>query len=70
MAAAQVSDALVLVVIALGAVLGLTGIASLGPRVRNRLPIVVLARRNVAATIGLIVAGFALVSIALGLFEG
>lgn len=65
-AAAQATDALVLAAVALGAVLGLTGLASFDPRVRSRLPVTALARGNVAVSVGLILVGLSIVGIALG----
>jgi hypothetical protein len=69
-AAAAWTDAVVLAAVALGAAIGLTGIASFDPRVRSRLPLVVLARGNVAVSLGLVVLGLLIVAIALGLGEG
>jgi hypothetical protein len=68
-AAASWTDAFVLAAVALGAALGLTGIATFDPRVRDRLPVASLARANVAVSIGLVVAGLAIVALALGLGE-
>lgn len=68
-AAAQASDAIVLAAVALGAVLGLTGIASFDPRVRARLPVAALARGNATVAVGLILAGVLVIGIALGMGE-
>lgn len=65
-AAAQATDAIVLAAVAVGAVLGLSGLASFDPRVRSRLPVAALAQGNVVVSIGLIVAGLVIVGIALG----
>lgn len=66
LAAAQGSDIIILAAVAVGAILGLTGLASLDPRVRRKLPIGVLARGNALVSVGLIVAAMLVVSLALG----
>jgi hypothetical protein len=68
-AAATWTDAIVLAAVALGASIGLTGIATFDPRVRNRLPMAVLSSGNVAVSIGLIIAGLAIVALAIGIGE-
>jgi hypothetical protein len=68
-AAASWTDALVLAAVALGGAIGLSGIASFDPRVRGRLPLGILARGNVAVSVGLVVLGLMIVAIALGLGE-
>jgi hypothetical protein len=69
LAAATWTDALVIAVVLLGCAIALAGIASFDPRVRSRLPIAVLARGNVAVSLGLIVLGLLFVGIALGVGE-
>jgi hypothetical protein len=69
LAAATWTDAIVIAAVLLGCAIALAGIASFDPRIRSRLPIVVLARGNVAVSVGLIVLGLLFVGIALGLGE-
>jgi hypothetical protein len=69
-AAAAWTDAVVLAAVAVGATIGLTGIASFDPRVRGRLPLAVLARGNVTVSLGLVALGLLIVAIALGVGEG
>ena len=65
-AAAQATDAFVLAAVALGAVLGLAGLASFDRRLRGRLPVAALARGNALVGVSLVVAGILLVSLAIG----
>jgi hypothetical protein len=67
--AAAWTDALVIAAVALGAAVALTGIASFDTRVRGRLPIAALARRNTATSVGMVVAGLTIVALALGVGE-
>jgi hypothetical protein len=69
LAAATWTDAIVIAAVLLGAAIALAGIVSFDPRIRSRLPIAVLARGNVAVSVGLIVLGLLFVGIALGLGE-
>jgi hypothetical protein len=69
LAAAAWTDALVIAAVALGAAVALTGIASFDDRVRGRLPIAVLARGTAVVSVGLVVAGLAIVAVALGVGE-
>lgn len=66
LAAAQATDILVLAAVAVGAVLGLAGLASFDPRVRGRLPVGALANGGATTSIGLVIAGLLVVGIALG----
>lgn len=69
LAAGQATDAVVLGAVILGAILGLTGLASFDPRLRGRLPVAALARGNALTSVGLVVAGLVMVGLALGFGE-
>lgn len=66
LAAAQATDIFVLAAVAIGAVIGMAGLASFDPRLRGRLPVGALARGGAATSIGLVIAGLLVVGIALG----
>jgi hypothetical protein len=66
LATAQATDVVVLAGLFAGAALVAGGLASISSRVRNRLPVAVLARGNVLTSVALIAVGLALFTIGLG----
>lgn len=66
LAAAKMTDALIILGAAFGAMVTLLGLASLDPRIRARVPVAAIARGNTLVAVGLIVAGLMVVGMTLG----
>ncbi len=69
-AAARVADALVLLAVAVGVLLAVTGLASFDPRIRSRLPVAALSNGNALVGVVLLLAGLVVVSFATGFITG
>jgi hypothetical protein len=65
-AAARAADVVVLLAVAVGALLAVTGLASFDPRVRSRLPVAILAKGNALVGVGLLLTGLVVIGVALG----
>ncbi len=69
-AAARAADAVVLLAVAVGAILALTGLASFDPRIRSRLPVAALSKGNALVGVVLLLTGLVVVSFAMGFVTG